>query len=100
MPSGSPELSREYETQARVARLRKAARADAELAWPELAVSVMLHGRGGAVPIWVLGGVGAVGSLAGHWRKQMLLQLEGLAKAPICLQPLVLHCYKLLQEPL
>ena len=60
----------------------------------------MLHGRGGAAPVRVLGRMGTVGSLAGDWRKQMVLQLERLPQAPVRLQPLVLHRYKLLQEPL
>ena len=68
---------------------------------PLLAVhSVPVHGGRHAVTIGMLGGVGSLGSFVGAGREQVVLQLEGLAKAPICLQPLVLHRHQLLQQPL
>ena len=62
--------------------------------------SVAVHVGGGAAPVWVLGSLGAVGSFPRAGRQQMVLQLERLSKAAIRLQPLVLHCHQLLQDPL
>lgn len=44
--------------------------------------------------------MGAVGTFAGAGRQEVMLQPERLAEASIRLEPLALHRYKLLQEPL
>ena len=55
-------------------------------ACPLLAVHLVpVHGGRRAITIGMLGGVGSLGSFVGAGREQVVLQLEGLAKAPICL---------------